>query len=134
MEDAANRNSSASRAQLRLAQGAENDQKGGQSASLAEATVQVGSKQPLPRPPAGLRPACFVLAALAACLFQLPVADSGKSVLGPGASAATTTSAKLPLCYARHVKPIARTGGEFRYSLTRRELALGFEARQTAHA
>ena len=101
MEDAASHNSSASRAQLRLAQLAVNDQKGDHSASLLAVTVQVGSKQPLSRPPCGLRPVCFVLSALPACLFQLPAAYSDRSVPAPDASVATTTSAELLLCYAQ---------------------------------
>lgn len=102
MEDVASHNSSASHIYLRSAQGAANDQKGGQSASLAQATLQLGSRQPLFHPPAGLRPACCVLAGFPAWALQLPVADNGKSVPGPDASAATTTSAELLLCYAPH--------------------------------
>ena len=50
----------------------------------------------------------------------------------PDASAASSTSRGSPVRCARPPRPTARTTGEFHHSLAGREIAVGFEGRQTA--
>src|SRR5262245_25419125 len=64
--------------------------------------------------------------------YDLLGADSDRSAPRPDASAAKSTSARLPLHCARRARPTARTAAVSRRNLAGLEPSAGFEARQAA--
>src|SRR5262245_35705544 len=135
MGDCAIHNPFPSHARLPRAPAAASDRRGAQLAELVVAMARAAARPPpahASRRPAG--PAAPRPMASGAHLRYPDAVGNGNSVPMPDASAATLTSAELPLHCARPPRPTARTGGEFRHSLVGSEIAVGFETRQAALA
>src|SRR5215831_1922050 len=107
-------------------------QSGDQDPVLIQATAPDGSRPPLSRPAARLRPALLLALASRSLLPHALAGDNGNSAPRLDASAAKSTSAISPLCCARPARPTARTGAEFPHSLAGPQSAVGFETSQTA--